>query len=519
VNRLHKLWEDLDENWGHRETFLHQAFSSPHEHFSLISNETLRLFEIRWLDLRVLGLIDQRETCLKRIADVSEKRNPRDLKRNQKLIEDDILIYRTLTLYISEYIQTWLSKNPDKKCYLWNGKDYLLKMNNDYTKMVNRSKRLLTIVEELQLTVTTLCLPKKPHLYFKFFAEKAKRQQEILDPNKQSDEKFEHRSRTPSAYSASQFDLYPNTTNGTQQSSEAVTPLNGLRGSMSRLPTTAGTEATPTAAITDINTSIQSVPQPIPHFGKVLKFQKRVNLEDIREDQLYSPNTKAFITGIDYNESDKQKSVKFSDQITPPKANKSAKEPEKIKDEIEQQMHLPPLLIHQSFKERKKRHKKYSEPLCSIRHEDLMEKLQEDQPWYVTELLNRKKNALSDSKQSPTHGNSQLQHIQQLLGKANNYIKKMQEQRVDFEIPKGFNPNPTVVKDPLDELDDTDVEFPEPNLAEDVERLRRAQTFISDHSATNDTNSSGKNSKSNSTTSSNISSTVVSRSSTAARIK
>ena len=74
VYRLQKLWDDLDESWMHRETFLHQAFSSPYDNFSLISNETLRLFEIRWLDLRVQGLIEQRETCLKRIADISEKR-------------------------------------------------------------------------------------------------------------------------------------------------------------------------------------------------------------------------------------------------------------------------------------------------------------------------------------------------------------------------------------------------------------------------------------------------------------
>jgi hypothetical protein len=46
----------------HRETFLHSNFrGSVHENYKSISDETYRVFEIRWLDLRIKGLIEQRE--------------------------------------------------------------------------------------------------------------------------------------------------------------------------------------------------------------------------------------------------------------------------------------------------------------------------------------------------------------------------------------------------------------------------------------------------------------------------
>ena len=57
--------------------------------------------------MRIQGLIEQREGSLRKIADIAEKRNPRDLKANQKLIEDELVVFRTLSLYILEYIQTW----------------------------------------------------------------------------------------------------------------------------------------------------------------------------------------------------------------------------------------------------------------------------------------------------------------------------------------------------------------------------------------------------------------------------
>lgn len=73
--RLNKLWEDIDANWMHRETFVHSNFrGNPHENYQSISNETLRAFEVRWLDLRILGLIEQREHSLAKLKELNSKR-------------------------------------------------------------------------------------------------------------------------------------------------------------------------------------------------------------------------------------------------------------------------------------------------------------------------------------------------------------------------------------------------------------------------------------------------------------
>ncbi len=65
---LNKLWEDTDAGWMYRDTFLHKHFKgSFYENYKSISQETLRLLEARWLDLRIQGLIDQREISLQQI--------------------------------------------------------------------------------------------------------------------------------------------------------------------------------------------------------------------------------------------------------------------------------------------------------------------------------------------------------------------------------------------------------------------------------------------------------------------
>lgn len=387
-------------------------------------------------------MIDQRETVLERIQETSEKRSQRDLKKNQQLIEEDLQILRTLTLYLTEYIQTWIAKNPEKDKYLWKGEDYLLKMNTDLTKMIKKSRRLQAILDENNLTNTPLCLPKNIALYLKDYQPKKKVTEDRYQ-EKLQDQLFEHRSRTPTAFNASQFDL------GTPMSvslPQTPMPTRGVR----------------------IDPAPRSDPQtiaskPVTNFGKVITFQKpSPSDESDRED--------FFLTSV-------QDGQKKGDTI---RSEHATEEIEKV------QMNLPGLLIEQSFRDRNKRYKKYSEPLCSIRHEDLMQKLQEEQPSYISELLEQKRTKSNEppskiGTSSSAIMASHLNYVQQILGKSNNYIRKMQENRTSIEVPKYLATDPVIQVDPTDELQDTEVQFPETNLAEDVLRLQRANRRIASH--------------------------------------
>src|SRR5690606_7100475 len=119
-----------------------------------ISKETMRAFEIRWLDLRIQGLIEQRENTLsrlKKLASSSTSTSATDIgdgdnqmewdvnafddstggsrsptSRREKHREaflnymlEELQIYRTLTLYITEYILTWCERQPNKETYIW----------------------------------------------------------------------------------------------------------------------------------------------------------------------------------------------------------------------------------------------------------------------------------------------------------------------------------------------------------------------------------------------------------------
>ena len=109
---LSTLWEDSETNWAHRETFTHSNFNDDaHKNFENISKETMRVFEIRWLDLRIKGLIEQRENSLRSLKNICQKSSlsPKDpsfvdVKTLGKLLGDEIVLFRTVSLYIIEYI-------------------------------------------------------------------------------------------------------------------------------------------------------------------------------------------------------------------------------------------------------------------------------------------------------------------------------------------------------------------------------------------------------------------------------
>jgi hypothetical protein len=367
--------------------------------------------------LRILGLIGQRETVLQRIEDLCEKKNPRDLKKNQKKIEEDLQIYRTITLYVIEYIQTWFSKNQEKKSYLWNGQDYVLKIGSDFGQLVEKSERLRMILDELNLNHKALCIPQDPVPYLKHFRF-----------NVAERSRSESKSPIPTNVSRSQLD----------GQIEASSPL---------------------------------PPKVASNFGKILKFERTISLDSGKNDG----SSVFFITDL-ANEKDKSPENKAI-------LSKKNETEECKADEVEHASNLPPLLIEQGFRDRKKKYKKYSEPLCSIRHEDLMEKLQEEKPFYFNELIKKKKQKIDEmgKNSGAAIAASHYGYVQQILAKSNQYLKKIQENKSDIEIPKRISTEPIVQIDPSDDYEDVDVQFPETNMAEDVIRLQRAQQFIADY--------------------------------------
>ena len=63
--------------------------------------------------------------------------------------------------------------------------------------------------------------------------------------------------------------------------------------------------------------------------------------------------------------------------------------PKDLIEQIQVQMQLPALLVNQSYTDRMKRHKKYTEPLVSIRHEDLLEQLERQNPMNYKDLMEK----------------------------------------------------------------------------------------------------------------------------------
>ncbi|KAF0985198.1 hypothetical protein FDP41_000237 [Naegleria fowleri] len=377
---LTTLWEDSETNWAHRETFMHSHFNEDaHKNFEQISKETMRVFEIRWLDLRIKGLIEQRENSLRSLRNICEKNSlhPKesgyiDSKLFEKLVGDEIVLFRTISLYIIEYIETWKSKQTetDRDVYLFEDNDYILKMSSDLKPLVERFSQLYNYLEEKELNFQSpLFLPKNPRMYFKYYGQR-------LDALENSD--FEENqsiiSKTTSGTldEGSSFFLTSVKKNSDDFSDDEELEIKPTRDTATNRSMRSATSQNTINMLIALNQEIARKAPQTGSFGKVQHFNEETTLLEEDPDDLDDDENRLVYNRV--MSADKQSDIS---------------QPKDLLEQIQVQMQLPPLLVNQAYSDRTKRHKKYTEPLISIRHEDLLEQLERRNPLHYKDLMEK----------------------------------------------------------------------------------------------------------------------------------
>jgi len=431
---LHSLWTDIDETWSNREDFIHLHFrENDYQNYKPISGETMRVFEIRWLDLRIQGLIEQREDALQRLKHFasSTQNSPEDnqtLNKNAaspgtaspsrgkgasqpnkyqslfqnkdretflKYMTEELQIFRTLTLYITEYILTWCEKQPNKDTYYWNPEtsalndednfeasslyssnpsmrrsrtrnlfaesiDYIHKMATDFVQLVRKSRRLQQILADLQITISPLCLPKYPRLYFEH------------DKN--------------STFEISTFAKMPtedfmSTASQRLETSLASRQNRKLASQKSQQQMASDAHSKPVDSARRAQLDIR-VPSPNPYYkdeGNMTPQNTQTqNGSTFAGSSTTGKSSHFFLTETDAREeANLPPSVLHDTEDEEYEPEIEFEQPSDSKPPInihslQQYLELPALLVQQTYQDRQKRYKRYSEPLLSVRHEDLL---------------------------------------------------------------------------------------------------------------------------------------------------
>ncbi|KAL9643510.1 hypothetical protein ABK040_010124 [Willaertia magna] len=410
------LWEDSNTNFAHREAFLHTKFDEDaYKNFEEISNETRRLFELRWLDLRIKGLIEQREFSLKKLHSFCLRSDLRfsdpeyvDHKTLEKAIDFELVLFRTLTLYIVEYIETWRSKltEYDNNSYLYNDIDYRITISHDFISLANTQPLLSNYLRNRDLnTHSPFALPSHPDVYFKYFnrAETPKKQQSLEQSDNSDLPFFMTQNDSDDEYQEDQEDL-----------------------------------------------EAEEQEKEVP-FGKIYHFGDDSTLPSFLENSLSSTENK------------------------------------NILEKIHTQMQLPSLLVNQEYSDRMKRHKKYTEPLISIRHEDLLEDLEKSDPVYYKDLMLRDallvdRDDIYEPPQPKTKAKEKskrfgddikeygidLKSTRKVLEKQEKRMKKSENlQRKKFELEQKM----TFIQP----------KFPKPDILKELKRLLIAESYLKDY--------------------------------------
>ncbi|KAG2381821.1 hypothetical protein C9374_006205 [Naegleria lovaniensis] len=380
---LTTLWEDSETNWAHRETFMHSHFNDDaHKNFEQISKETMRVFEIRWLDLRIKGLIEQRENSLRSLRNICEKNSlhPKetgyiDCKIFEKLLGDEIVLFRTISLYIIEYIETWKSKQTetDRDVYLFEDNDYILKMATDLKPLVERFSQLFNYLEEKDLNFQSpLFLPKNPRMYFKYYGQR-------LDKDALDNSDFEENQSIYSKGTSGTLDdgssfflTSVKKSSDDFSDEEEEMEIRPTRDTATNRSMRSATSQNTINMLIALNQEIARKAPQTGSFGKVQHFNEETTL--LEEDAADLDDDENRLVYNRVMSADKQSDIS---------------QPTDLLEQIQVQMQLPPLLVNQAYSDRTKRHKKYTEPLISIRHEDLLEQLERRNPLHYKDLMEK----------------------------------------------------------------------------------------------------------------------------------
>lgn len=276
------------------------------------------------------------------------------------------------------------------------GVNYITKMATDFKKFCESSPQIQSIIDKLNIDPSPLCLPKSSNLYKNEVfqqgrAETLRNRQGDLD---------DFKAPTPNPYFMG------------HDSEEEF----GKRK---------------TFITQDVPSAQKTVDVPEPYMGDTA--------------QSYAEKAKSVTQQMNFVlsslsvENDHNKGQHKKDRIY------------EMLENIQQHMNLPSLLVSQQFTYRDKRYKKYSEPLSSVRHEDLLEQ--------------NKMTAKKDLEEQVKVHKVSMHYTRKVLSKA----KKAQ--RSKSETSKFYQKH-------LLQSKESTKKFSNPNLAREIERLERAEEFL-----------------------------------------
>jgi hypothetical protein len=363
-------------------------------------------------------------------------------------------------------------------------------MATDFKQLADKNKKLGLFLEQKMLDASPLVIPKNPQLYHQYYQKLNNKRNYMA--NNYLDNVDDDTESTASGDSFFRID-------------ENVEEMN--------MPTSSGRTSQEEEKVPEEDDELNmhnypSRPQT-GKFGKVTKFA--TNIEKDEENGFFLTET-AVGSRIPIRQKTQQQQEKKKPVGTD------------ILDDIQLQMSLPPLLVHQHYNDRARRHKKYSEPLVTIRHEDLLEELESENPHLAYKgkpLVNPSKELLSSDTQqlknfvAPAHSlDDTLRNLdeQSKIHKVSlRYTKKALarakqsgetgESRLD---PSGY-PRGEQADMLTNKLSDAvssstrnrqgysggstessaeahdEMDFHAPNLAQDIERLKKAQLAVLEH--------------------------------------
>eukprot|EP00817_Percolomonadidae_sp_ATCC50343_P007146 CAMPEP_0117425576 /NCGR_PEP_ID=MMETSP0758-20121206/5834_1 /TAXON_ID=63605 /ORGANISM="Percolomonas cosmopolitus, Strain AE-1 (ATCC 50343)" /LENGTH=319 /DNA_ID=CAMNT_0005210171 /DNA_START=779 /DNA_END=1738 /DNA_ORIENTATION=+ len=317
-------------------------------------------------------------------------------------------------------------------------------MATDFVDLCEKNKKLAHVLTELQLTPTTLVLPKYPQLYYDYDKTTNITASDLLQStqNALTKKKLEKKQQETKRVNIQQ-----------QQQEEDDDDIQG----MVRLPS------------------------PNPNYRK----SSRKHLQTEEE----TSNT--FLTET------KTEEQMLMDEFENQFQENSAEKPPLTIETLQQYIELPTLLVQQKVADRHKRHKRYGEPLMSVRHEDLTREALEDQ--YGVNDSSFGGGILAHTGSSGIN----LKYTNQVLSKSFRQ-RLMQHAAGDHSSSLGAGTDMSRSRPAANKLNQTkrvrrsyhhnqnsktsaktsaktSVVFKPPNLAKEMERVKRAQKLIFAH--------------------------------------
>eukprot|EP00761_Pharyngomonas_kirbyi_P009622 gb/GECH01009639.1/.p1 GENE.gb/GECH01009639.1/~~gb/GECH01009639.1/.p1 ORF type:complete len:465 (+),score=115.46 gb/GECH01009639.1/:1-1395(+) len=175
---IESLWQEMYVSEEEKEQLKREYFlSETHSDYMMIANEISRLSQIRSFQHDVLIYIEIREALVSRLSSINRKIANVDNDIDFYLMETKLILLelRTVSLKLVEKLLKWRKATPKEKPFLYNGKNYLFKMQSDLNFL--KSSKIPQFFE-FQVENNPFLLPR----YLKSDSKKRKRnKQKMID--------------------------------------------------------------------------------------------------------------------------------------------------------------------------------------------------------------------------------------------------------------------------------------------------------------------------------------------------